>query len=226
MKILVVEDDIVLCEVLKTVLEKNGYAVDLTSDGEEGLYLAQQYSPDAIVLDIILPNLDGLSLLKRLRDNHINTPVLLLTKKNAVKSRIEGLDLGADDYLPKPFDPEELLARLRAIIRRGNDAATNALIIGDVEINLSAKSVARAGALILLTAKEYRLLEYLALNAGKVLSRTELMDHLYGHNFESDSNLIDVYVTYLRNKIDKPYPVKLIHTVRGMGYILKIPAKS
>lgn len=226
MKILVVEDDIVLCEVLKTVLEKNGYAVDLTSDGEEGLYLAQQYSPDAIVLDIILPNLDGLSLLKRLRDNHINTPVLLLTKKNAVKSRIEGLDLGADDYLPKPFDSEELLARLRAIIRRGNDAATNALIIGDVEINLSAKSVARAGALILLTAKEYRLLEYLALNAGKVLSRTELMDHLYGHNFESDSNLIDVYVTYLRNKIDKPYPVKLIHTVRGMGYILKIPAKS
>jgi len=226
MKILVVEDDDVLCEVLKTVLEKNGFAVDLTTDGEEGLYLAEQYSPDAIILDIGLPSLDGLSVLKCLREKKITTPILLLTEKREVENRIEGLDLGADDYLPKPFDPGELLARLRSIIRRGKNRATNFIVVGDLEINPSAKSVTRAGQPISLTAKEYNFLEYLASNTGKVISRAELYDHLYDSAFESDSNLIDVYITYLRNKIDKPFPIKLIHTVRGAGYVLKVPGES
>lgn len=226
MKILIVEDDAVLCEVLKTVLEKNGFAVDLTSNGEEGLHMAEQYLPDAMILDIMLPGLDGLSVLKRLRENNLNIPVLLLTDKTKVENRIEGLDLGADDYLPKPFDPGELVARLRAIIRRGKDAATNLVTVGDLEINMSAKSVTRAQALISLTTKEYNLLEYLVLHPGKVLSRLELMDHLYDHAFESESNLIDVHISYLRNKIDKGHAIKLIHTVRGAGYMLQIPTDS
>ena len=161
MKILVVEDDDVISEVLNGVLKKNGFTVDLASDGEEGLYLAEQYPPDAIILDIMLPGLDGFELLKCLREKKINTPILLLTEKGEVENRIKGLDQGADDYLPKPFDHGELMARLRAIIRRGIDSATNTTVIGDMEINLSAKSVRRAGQPVSLTAKEYSLLEYL-----------------------------------------------------------------
>lgn len=221
MKILLIEDDGMLCEILQKVLENEGYAVDITSDGEEGLYLAEQFTPDAIVLDVMLPTLDGLSLLQRLRERGMKTPVLLLTAKSSIENRIKGLDLGADDYLPKPFDHGELLARLRAIIRRHHGTAHATKYIKDLEIDLSGHVVRRAGKLISLTSKEFHLLEYLALREGEVVSRGELLEHLYPISFESDSNLIDVYITYLRNKIDKPFSTKLIQTVRGEGYRLK-----
>lgn len=220
MKILIVEDDDVLSEVLKTVLISEGFAVDVTSDGEGGFYLAEQFTPDAIVLDVMLPSLDGLSLLKRLRDKAINIPVLLLTTQSSVNEKIQGLNLGADDYLPKPFDHGELVARIRTIIRRNKGTACSVMRIGDLEIDLAARIVHRRGEPIHLTTKEFNLLECLALHEGRVVSRTQLIEHLYDNSFESDSNLIDVYITYLRNKIDKPFPVKLIKTVRGSGYML------
>jgi len=223
MRVLVVEDDDVLCEILKAVLTAAGFAVDITSDGEEGLYLAEQFTPDAIVLDVILPTLDGLSLLKKLRQKGINIPVLLLTTQSSVEHKVEGLNLGADDYLPKPFDHEELVARLRSILRRNKGLASSVIQIEDLEINVAARTVKRAGQGIDLTAKEFNLLEYLAIHADRVVSRTEILEHLYDRAFESDSNLIDVYITYLRNKIDRPFPTKLIQTVRGTGYILKAP---
>ena len=223
MKILVIEDDEVLSEILVAVLNKEGFAVDVTGDGEEGLYLAEQYAPDAIVLDVILPTLDGLSLLKQLRQKGITIPVLLLTTQSSVAHKVEGLNLGADDYLPKPFDHEELVARLRSILRRNKGLGSSVIQIGDLEINIAARTVKRAGQYIDLTAKEFNLLEYLAIHADRVVSRTEILEQLYDSAFESDSNLIDVYITYLRNKIDKPFPTKLIQTVRGAGYILKLP---
>ena len=223
MKILVIEDDEVLSEILVAVLNKEGFAVDVTGDGEEGLYLAEQYAPDAIVLDVILPTLDGLSLLKQLRQKGITIPVLLLTTQSSVAHKVEGLNLGADDYLPKPFDHEELVARLRSILRRNKGLGSSVIQIGDLEINVATRTVKRAGQYINLTAKEFNLLEYLAIHADRVVSRTEILEHLYDSAFESDSNLIDVYITYLRNKIDKPFPTKLIQTVRGAGYILKLP---
>lgn len=223
MKILVIEDDEVLSEILVAVLNKEGFAVDVTGDGEEGLYLAEQYAPDAIVLDVILPTLDGLSLLKQLRQKGITIPVLLLTTQSSVAHKVEGLNLGADDYLPKPFDHEELVARLRSILRRNKGLGSSVIQIGDLEINVATRTVKRAGQYINLTAKEFNLLEYLAIHADRVVSRTEILEHLYDSAFESDSNLIDVYITYLRNKIDRPFPTRLIQTVRGAGYILKLP---
>ena len=205
------------------VLNKEGFAVDVTGDGEEGLYLAEQYAPDAIVLDVILPTLDGLSLLKQLRQKGITIPVLLLTTQSSVAHKVEGLNLGADDYLPKPFDHEELVARLRSILRRNKGLGSSVIQIGDLEINVATRTVKRAGQYIDLTAKEFNLLEYLAIHADRVVSRTEILEHLYDSAFESDSNLIDVYITYLRNKIDRPFPTRLIQTVRGAGYILKLP---
>jgi DNA-binding response OmpR family regulator len=204
-------------------LNKEGFAVDVTADGEEGLYLAEQYAPDAIVLDVILPTLDGLSLLKQLRQKGITIPVLLLTTQSSVAQKVEGLNLGADDYLPKPFDYEELVARLRSILRRNKGLGSSVIQIGDLEINLAARTVKRAGQYIDLTAKEFNLLEYLAIHTDRVVSRTEILEHLYDSAFESDSNIIDVYITYLRNKIDRPFPTRLIQTVRGAGYILKLP---
>ena len=223
MKILVIEDDEVLSEILVAVLNKEGFAVDVTGDGEEGLYLAEQYAPDAIVLDVILPTLDGLSLLKQLRQKGITIPVLLLTTQSSVAHKVEGLNLGADDYLPKPFDHEELVARLRSIPRRNKGLGSSVIQIGDLEINVATRTMKRAGQYIDLTAKEFNLLEYLAIHADRVVSRTEILEHLYDSAFESDSNLIDVYITYLRNKIDRPFPTRLIQTVRGAGYILKLP---
>lgn len=226
MKILVVEDDDVLSEVLRGILEANGFAVDLTGDGQEGLYMAEQFSPDAIILDVILPRLDGVSVVKRLRETGHKTPILLLTTKGDVQHRIEGLNCGADDYLPKPFDHGEFLARLRAILRRGKNSASALLTAGELEVDMAGRTVKRSGRPIELTAKEFNLLEYLILNKERVVTRGELFSHLYHSGYESESNLIDVYITFLRNKIDKPYPVKLIHTVRGAGYVLKSPEPS
>lgn len=222
MKILLIEDDELLSDILKALLEKKGFFVDVASDGEEGLWTAE-YPHDAIVLDIILPSIDGLTVLKTLRKKMIKTPVLLLTTRGTVQDRIQGLDLGADDYLTKPFDYNEFLARLRALIRRGKGEASPIKKIGDLEVDSAAKTVKRSGRVIALTSREFNLLEYLALNSGKVISRAELIEHLYDSEFESDSNIIDVYITYLRSKIDKHFPDQMIHTVRGAGYIMKCP---
>lgn len=223
MKVLIVEDDDVLQEVLRGLLEVNGFAVDVVADGEEGLYMAEEFTPDAMVLDVILPSLDGISLVKCLRQKGNAVPVLLLTVNNDIPHRIEGLDCGADDYLAKPFDHGELLARLRAIIRRTKHTPNPIITIGDLEVNTALRSVTRAGHVIALTAREYNLLEYLAINRNRVLSRAELLAHLYHSEFEPESNLIDVYITLIRNKIDKPFQRKLIHTVRGAGYLLRVP---
>lgn len=220
MKILIVEDDEVLREILQGLLEANGFAVDTAADGQEGFYMAEEFPPDAIILDVMLPTLDGISLIKQLRHNGNTIPILLLTVKKEISMRIEGLDCGADDYVCKPFDHGELLARLRAIIRRAKHAASPRVSVEDLELNMATRRVKRAGQPIKLTAREYNVLEYLVLNQRRVISRAELLAHLYHSGFETDSNLIDVYITFLRNKIDKPFPTKLIHTVRGAGYIM------
>ncbi len=222
MKILLVEDDEVLCEILQTVLQKEGFIVQMTVDGGEGLYLAENFHPDAMILDVGLPTLDGISLLKIIREKGLTLPVLLLTEKGEVADRIHGLNAGADDFLPKPFDYGELVARVRAIIRRSKGVASSKLEMEDMEIDMAARTVRRGGQPIALTAKEFNLLEYLAIHVNRVVSRTELFEHLYNEEFESNSNVIDVYVKFLRNKIDVPYPVKLIQTVRGAGYVLRV----
>lgn len=226
MKVLLIDDDALMCEILQKVLEENGFSVEISHEGEEGLFLVQELSPDVVVLDVMMPKLDGLTVLKRLRELNPAIPVLLLTARSGIQDRIVGLDLGADDYLPKPFDYGEFLSRLRALIRRGKGHGSSVLTVGDLKIDMPGKTVTRAGQPISLTVKEYNLLEYLAMNAGKVVSRIELFEHLYPSDFESDSNVLDVFVTYLRNKIDKPFPEKLIHTVRGVGYVMRTQNSS
>ena len=190
-------------------------------DGEDGLFMARTYPYDAVLLDILLPKVDGLTVLKTLRAKKIEVPVLLLTAKGELEDRVRGLNLGADDYLVKPFDFSELLARLNTVIRRSMGKASPVIVIDDLSLDMSAKTVTRSGKEINLSAKEYNLLEYLALNGGRVIGRTELSEHLYDTEFDLDSNIIDVYINYLRNKIDKGYDRQLIVTVRGAGYVLK-----
>jgi DNA-binding response OmpR family regulator len=221
MKILIIEDERKLAQVLKKGLEENDFTVDLSFDGDEGLHMAETYPYDAVLLDLMLPGRDGLSVLASLRKKMIDTPVLVITARGEVEDRVKGLDIGADDYLAKPFDFSELMARLRATIRRSKGKASPVLAIGDLSLNTSSKTVARSGRAIALSAREYALLEYLALNAGRVVSRTELIEHVYDSAYEWDSNVIDVYINYLRNKIDKRFGRPLIHTVRGAGYVLK-----
>jgi DNA-binding response OmpR family regulator len=221
MKILIIEDERKLAQVLKKGLEENDFAVDLSFDGDEGLHMAETYPYDAVLLDLMLPGRDGLSVLASLRKKMIDTPVLVITARGEVEDRVKGLDIGADDYLAKPFDFSELMARLRATIRRSKGKASPVLAIGDLSLNTSSKTVARSGRAIALSAREYALLEYLALSAGRVVSRTELIEHVYDSAYEWDSNVIDVYINYLRNKIDKGFGRPLIHTVRGAGYVLK-----
>ncbi|MEC4673946.1 MAG: response regulator transcription factor [Nitrospirota bacterium] len=221
MKILVIDDDGMLCDIIAKVLKNNDYVVEVTSSGEEGLYLAEQHPYDAIILDVILPEMDGFALLKRLRKKEISTPVIFLTSRQQLEDRVEGLGLGADDYLVKPFEMPELLARLSAIIRRGKKQASPIVEIGEVKIDTGTRSVVRGKDQVVLTRLEFNLLEYLARNVGRVISRSELVEHLYHRDFSSDSNLIDVHVTNLRTKLDKPYPQKLIRTVRGAGFMIQ-----
>jgi two-component system, OmpR family, copper resistance phosphate regulon response regulator CusR len=233
MKILVVEDEVKLSEVLKRGLTEAGYEVETAFDGETGLNLALNEKYNLILLDINLPKLNGLELCKRLREKDEFTPVLMLTALGMSEDIVTGLEAGADDYLPKPFRFNELYARIKALTRRKNIldnaiAKTSAagknvvFILEDLSIDFEAKQVKRGGKLIQLTAKEYALLEYLAQNAGKVRSRQEIAESVWGLDFETGTNFIDVYINYLRNKIDKGFPVKLIHTVTGFGYILKV----
>lgn len=221
MRILIIEDEKHLANILKKGLEENSFVVDLSFDGEEGLYMAETYPYDAVISDLMLPVMDGLSIVKTLRAKNMDVPVIILTARGDVGDRIKGLDIGADDYLAKPFDFSELLARLKAVIRRHKGKPSPLISLEDLTIDTSSRTVKRAGKEIKLSAKEYNLLEYLVVNAGKVISRTELVDHIYESEFDLDSNIIDVYINYLRNKIDKGFDKPLIHTVRGAGYILK-----
>lgn len=220
MKILVVEDERRLTALLKKGLEENAFVVDVCHDGAEGLYLVETAPYDAVVLDVMMPKMDGFTMLRRMREQGIETPVIMLTARGEVDSRIKGLNIGADDYLPKPFDFAELIARLTAVIRRHKGQPASQVCIADLYMDINAKTVARSGVDIPLTAKEYVILEYLALNQGRVVSRTEFSEHIYDMNFDLDSNIIDVYINRLRKKIDKGHACPLIHTKRGEGYIL------
>lgn len=221
MRILIVEDEKDLAAIIKQGLEEEGYVVDVAHDGEEGLYMAESYPIDVMVLDVMLPLMDGLKVLSNLRKKGVQTPVILLTARDALLDKIKGLDTGADDYLTKPFVFEELLARIRSLIRRKTMVKEAVIRIADLEIDTASHQVRRAGKPIALSAKEYSLLEFLAYRKGSVVSRTDIIEHIYNEDADMDSNVVDVYINYLRNKIDKEFSGKLIHTVRGAGYILK-----
>jgi len=221
MRALVVEDYLPLSASLAQGLREQGYAVDVTGEGNEGLWYAQTNPYDVIVLDLMLPGLDGRELLRRIRREGNTTPVLILTARDTIADRVAGLDLGADDYLVKPFAFDELSARLRALVRRGHRVATAVMRIADLEVDSAARTVRRAGQPIALSAREYALLEYLAHRRGEVVTRTELWEHLYDFAAEPQSNVLDVYVGYLRRKIDDGHAIKLIHTRRGQGYVLE-----
>ena len=221
MKILVIEDEQRLALLLKQGLEEQGFVVDLAYDGSDGQFQAEQYLYDAILLDLMLPEVDGLAILKGLREKGNDVPVLIITARGDVEDRIKGLNFGADDYLAKPFNLEELIARLRALIRRSRGKSSPLVTVGDLVIDSNARTVARAGTVVLLSAREYDLLHYMALSAGKVVSRTELIEHIFTSDYEWDSNVIEVHISHLRTKIDKGFSPALIHTVRGVGYILK-----
>jgi DNA-binding response OmpR family regulator len=220
MRLLLIEDYSPLRRSVAKGLREAGFAVDATGDGEEGLWYARSGDYDVIVLDLMLPKLDGLTLLQRLREQGDPVHVLILTAKDTVDDRVRGLDVGADDYLVKPFAFEELLARVHALIRRKYDAKSGVIEVADLEVDTRTHSARRAGQTIDLTAREYTLLEFLALRAGNVVSRTQIWEHVYDFAAEANSNVIDVYVARLRKKLDCAGKPPLIHTRRGMGYML------
>ena len=222
MRVLLIEDYLPLAESLSQGLREAGFTVDLAHQGADGLEFARTSPPDAIVLDVMLPVLDGFAVLQALRAQKCLVPVLMLTAKDDLESRVRGLDLGADDYLTKPCALAELLARLRAIIRRRYHAADNLIRVGALEIDLGARQVKRGGVPIVLSATEFALLEYLALRQGQVVTRTEIWEHVYDFASAPSSNVIDVYIGYLRKKLDHEQPVKVIHTRRGLGYLLGV----
>ncbi len=221
MRILVVEDEKKVASFIKRGLEEESYEVDTAGDGEEGLTMALAHKYDMIILDWMLPKRDGMSLLKELRENKSSTPVLMLTAKDSVEDIVTGLETGSDDYLTKPFAFAELLARVKALIRRSEMDRGAELVFADLRIDPVTHKVWRAEKEIDLTAKEYGLLEYFMRNPNQVLTRTMIADHVWDYTFDSFTNIIDVYVNYLRKKIDRDAPSKLIHTVRGVGYILR-----
>jgi len=221
LRLLVVEDEKTLADLIKEGLEEEGFSVDVAYDGQEGLFMAQNEPFDLVVLDIMLPEIDGIEILKNMRRNNITTPVLMLTAKSDVEDKVSALNIGADDYLTKPFSFDELLARIKAVLRRNFKEASNIIRIADLKLDLSTREVERAGKKIELTAREYALLEYLALNKNRLLTRTDITEHIYNYEFDFDSNVVDVTVTRLRKKIDKNFEKKLIHTVRGAGYMIK-----
>jgi DNA-binding response OmpR family regulator len=220
MRLLVVEDDPNLNQVLGRGLKEEGYAVDLATDGEEGLYLAETVPYDLILLDWMLPKLSGITVCQKLRAKNMGVPVLLLTAKTALTDKVEGLDSGADDYLTKPFEFEELLARVRALLRRQAPVKSNLLQVGDLSLEVRTRMAQRGGTAIELTTKEFALLEYFMRNPGVVLTRQNIEENAWNYDFESQSNLIEVYIRRLRRKIDDPFAVKLLETIKGAGYRL------
>lgn len=221
MRLLVIEDEKKVARFIKKGLEEEGYAVDLAFDGEEGLTMVLDQVHDLILLDIALPKIDGLQVLKKLREKKVRTPVLLLTVRATIEDKVLGLDSGADDYLTKPFAFQELLARIRALLRRKAEAGFPFLQVEDLVLDPSRHLVTRGGERIDLTSKEFALLEYLMRNPGRVLSRAMISEHVWNYDFDTETNVIDVYINYLRRKIDSGRDKKLIHTVRGSGYVLK-----
>jgi DNA-binding response OmpR family regulator len=222
MRVLIVEDERRLAEnIARSLRESAGYAVDVALDGEDGLYMAETNPYDLLVLDLMLPKLDGLTLLTHLRAGGAETPVLVLTARDEKESIVKLLNAGADDYVAKPFDLGELLARAKALIRRGKGHSSSVLKVADIEINTSDLTVRRNGEPVALTAMEYRVLEYLAHRPGAVVSKTELLEHLYDFNWERFSNVIEVYISGLRRKLEDGNEAKLIHTLRGQGYMLR-----
>ncbi len=219
-RVLVAEDHPSLVRSITHGLRSAGYAVDFAVDGGEAMSLASSNGYDGIVLDIMLPVMDGWSVLQALRRKEVATPVLCLTARDSIEDRVRGLELGADDYLVKPFAWEEFVARVRAMIRRGHAKPFKTIVIGDLQIDAGRKGVCRGGNAIELSAGEYALLEFLAYRRDEVVSRTEIWEHLYDQNAETTSNVVDVYIGYLRSKVDRDFEKKLIHTRRGQGYML------
>ncbi len=222
MRVLIVEDERKVAQFLKKGFQAESYSADTAADGEQGLRLGTSTAYDVIILDVMLPRMNGLEVLRELRRNGVKTPVLMLSVRADVENRIEGLNLGADDYLPKPFAFSEVLARTRALIRRASaDAQGTTLTVADLRLDLLSRTVERAGQKILLTTKEFEVLEYLVRNKGRVLSRVIMTEHIWDMNFDSETNIVDVLINRLRRKIDDAFTPKLIHTVRGVGYVLR-----
>ena len=221
MRILLVEDEKRMANFIERGLKEERYATDVAGDGETGLSLVETNPYDLIIMDIMLPKKDGVTICKEIRGKKINVPILLLTAKSSVKDKVLGLNSGADDYLAKPFEFEELLARVQALLRRKNIDNTAALKVADLELNQLTLQVTRAGKEIVLTSKEFALLRYLMLHVNQVVTRTMISEHVWNEDFDTFTNVIDVYINYLRNKIDKGFDKQLIHTIRATGYILK-----
>ncbi len=222
MNILVVEDEKKVAQFIMRALVEDGHTVDIAHDGARGLELAQSANHDLLILDVMLPKVNGLEVISTLRKNHNTTPTLMLTAKTSTDDKVAGLDSGADDYLTKPFAVEELLARVRSLLRRGGmgDKVTT-LTMADLELDLVTHKAQRGNRTIELTTKEYALLEYLMRNKGRVVSRSSISEHIWNYTFDTGTNIIDVYVNHLRNKIDEKDETRLIHTVRGVGYVMK-----
>lgn len=223
MKILLVEDETEIGELIKNGLEKEGFVLDYCQEGDSGMEHAMTRSYDAIVLDVMLPGRSGLEILKMVRAGHNNVPVIIITARGETEDRIEGLDLGADDYLPKPFFVEELIARLRAIWRRSSETGMSVLSVGTLSANLMKREVVRSGVQIEMTPKEFSLLAFLMRAPGRVLTRTQILEQVWGYHFDPGTNLVDVYIRRLRSKIDIEGEVPLIETLRGVGYRMQDP---
>jgi len=222
MKVLVVEDDKKIASFIAKGLREAGFTVNCAFDGEEGLYVALHGNYDVIVMDIMLPKMDGLSIIEEMRRSGIFSPVLILSAKRTVDDRVKGLNIGGDDYLVKPFAFSELLARIQALLRRSTGTAEpTQLIVGDLVLDLLSRTVTRSGKNIELLPREIALLEYLMRNTGRVVGRTMLLEHVWGINFDPSTNVVDVHICRLRDKVDRGFPKKLIHTVRGIGYVLR-----
>ncbi|WP_314294598.1 response regulator transcription factor [Leptotrichia massiliensis] len=221
MKILLAEDEVDLNNVVTRYLKKNGYSVDSVFDGEEALDYLEYGEYDLVILDIMMPKVDGFEVIKKLRDKGNHTSVLMLTARDSADDKVKGLDLGADDYIVKPFDFNELLARIRAVVRRKYGNSSNKLVIGDLILDTSEKSVTRAGKQIELTGKEYEVLEYLMQSKNRILSREQIKEHVWDFDYEGDSNIIDVLIKNIRKKIDIEDGKQIIYTKRGLGYVIK-----
>ena len=222
MRLLVVEDEKKLNDLITKKLEKEYYGVDSCFDGEEAIRYVEGTEYDAIILDIMLPKFDGFEVIKRIREKKNKVPILLLTARDNIDDKVKGLDYGADDYLVKPFIFEELMARIRVLLRRNSGNADNVITIANLKVDLDAKLVFRDDMLIKLSGREYSILEYLIRNKGKILPRERIENHIWNYEYEGGTNVIDVYIRYLRKKIDDSYTPKLIHTVRGLGYVLRV----
>lgn len=221
MHILIAEDDVRLARVLRRVLQEDGHVVDVASDGQQALELGSERGVDLIILDVMLPQMDGFEVCRALRSSGVDTPILMLTARSAVDDRVRGLDAGADDYLVKPFALAELQARIRALTRRAPALAEQSLKVADLSLDVSRHSAVRGGKEIPLSVKEFQLLEFFMRHPNQVLSRTQILDSVWQYDRAFTSNVVDIYVHYLRNKIDKGFPRRLLHTVRGVGYMLR-----